>query len=600
MIPSRLSATSTFGRIARRLWTERRWLLALVALFVFVRLPNIDGWDEAFYTGQLVSAVADRDLRLQDDVVAIPRRFEEKHRILTTTLPSGALLNTMSIGPAIVLSPVAAPLLARSHPPPWTAFRTGAAVTAMLLLLLTCAITLDLVRRLGVPDGHSLLAAGLVTIAGPLAVYGTRSYLHSHLTAAFLVALTLHQAIVLTQSRRWTSALGLGLAVGLACVNRWQDVVVVGPIVLVALWPSGRRSAEPRPTARALRGSAWPVPAGFCALGFVLAAACQLLAWQRQFGSALLVPQGAGYMHWLHPRVVPLLFSTYNGLLPWAPGLGLGLLGLGLALRGASGRLRWLLVALVASTLLAVYVSACPEDWWGRDSFGPRRLASLTPIGAVGLAFVLRRLEAKTRVALGVALSIAGVCLASAHFSGHRDLWLLLFGTPDPLSPDPGPGRPATPWMDRWGPLHFAKPGFTLSDTPGWTDRLVGLAVVACVVFAARLLWRALHRYRAAQAGAVVLAAAFVFAWAVALFEMPSDTATNAAWKTFLEAPLDPARAASLPPDTAQARDVVIAVAAAAEGDGNALAAAMTRLQASGIAVTEADVARAVAAREPR
>ena len=361
-----------------------------------------------------------------------------------------------------------------------------------------------------------------------------------------------------------------------------------------------RADLEPRASSAGSGGAtrSWFALAGLGSLGFVLALACQLLAWQRQFGSALLVPQGGGYMHWLQPRVLALLVSSYSGLLPWAPGIGLGLVGLGLG--RVSGRLRWMLGAMIAAALLAIYASACPEDWWGRDSFGPRRLASLTPIAAAGLAFILVRLGMKARFVLGLLLSAAGVCLASAHFSGHRDLRLLLFGVPDPLSPDPALGPPAVRWMDRWGPLHFAKPGFTLSDAPGWADRLVGLVVVACIVVAARLLWRWLHRSRAARTGAAALATAFVLAWAVALFEMPSNSAVNAAWRAFLEAPLDPARAGALPPDMAEARDVVTAVAASAEGNESALAAAIARLNEGGVAVTEADVARAAAARKAR
>jgi len=61
------------------------------------------------------------------------------------------------------------------------------------------------------------------------------------------------------------------------------------------------------------------------------------------------------------------------------PGFALGLVALlvfRLPVQARGERLfSWgLRLAVVA----AVYVSACPQDWWGGDSYGPYRLASLT------------------------------------------------------------------------------------------------------------------------------------------------------------------------------------------------------------------------------
>lgn len=560
-------------RPVKGLWAERRWILAIGALFTFTRLPNVGGWDEAFYVGQLVSVVGDGDLRLQDDVVLVPQSLAEKHRILTTTQPSGALANTMGIGPAILLSPFTAPTLWRAHPPPWTAFRWGATVAALMLMLATAALSVDALRRLGLPDRQAALATGLATIGGPLAVYGTRSHLHSHAWSAFLVALTLQQALVFVSSRRRAAALGLGLAAGLACIGRWQDVVVVAPLVVAAL----ALAAAPKPALPSTATGRLAL-AGLAFAGAALAIACQLVAWQKQFGSALLVPQGSGYMRWLEPRVVPLLLSSHGGLLPWAPGLALGLLGLAWLLidrarrpEGGPARARWIVAAMLVSTAAAVYVSACPEDWWGRETFGPRRLTALTPFAAAGLAHLLSRSGPKTRAALSAAVVLAGVCLVSAHFSGHRDLALLLFDRADPWSPDPTQAPPAARWMDRWGPLHFAKPGLTFTDSPTWGHRLLGLAAVALVAFTARGLWRGLHRSRALQRAAVAAGTALVASWLVALALAPNNASTNTAWRSFLERPLD-AGSGALPSDMSAAREIVMAKAAAAAGGRDAQA----------------------------
>ncbi len=137
-------------------------------------------------------------------------------------------------------------------------------------------------------------------------------------------------------------------------------------------------------------------------------------------------------MSWLSPAVVPLLFSSYHGLLPWAPGLALGIAALALGLRA---RHRWLIAAAAVASVLAIYVSACPEDWWGRDSFGPRRLASLAPIAAIGLGLLLKQLTTRARLLLTLLLCAWAAVTISAHLSQHDDLMLLLTGRPDPFRP---------------------------------------------------------------------------------------------------------------------------------------------------------------------
>jgi hypothetical protein len=121
-------------------WRERFWLVAFAALLTLCRLPTIDGWDDAFYVGQLTSVLGDRDLRLQDDVALVPKPFTEKCRILTTVLPSGALANTFSIGPALLLSPFVLPAVSSTTPPPWLPFRAASALAAMSMLLLTAFV----------------------------------------------------------------------------------------------------------------------------------------------------------------------------------------------------------------------------------------------------------------------------------------------------------------------------------------------------------------------------------------------------------------------------------------------------------------------------
>jgi len=561
------------------LWRERWWLVAFAALLTLCRLPTIDGWDEAFYVGQLTSVVGDRDLRLQDDVVVVPKRFEEKCRTVTTALPSGALANTFGLGPGILLSPFTAPVVLSASPPPWMAFRATAALGAMVMLTITALVSTAVLRRVGVAGDEAPLAAGLVLLSSPIAVYGTRSYLNAHAGGALLVALAIHQALVWVASRRDRNALALGLAVGLACVNRWQDAVIVLPLALGAGVTAARD------------GRGWRRGVSLSVAAAALAVVCQLLAWWAQFGTPLLVPQGAGYMRWLAPQVVPLLLSTYRGLLPWAPGLALGLLALGLGLRSADHR--WLFCALVLGTLLAIYVSACPQDWWGRDAFGPRRLASLAPVSALGLGLLLGRLTPRTRVLLAALLGLWATVAVSAHFSGHDDLLELVTGRPDPFRPAEAVSSADRGWINSWGALHAMKPGFSFSDMPRRADRLVGIVFVAFIVGVMRLLWPLLAGRAAVQRLAMALALLHVAAWAFILaVVVPPNRDWDTRWAAFLAAPLDAGRAASLPADAAVARDVVIAKRAAAVGDTGPLALALERLRGHGVVASPRDALR--------
>jgi len=451
------------------------------------------------------------------------------------------------------------------------------------MLALTALLTARVVERLGVGPDLARLATGLAILTGPLAVYGTRAYLNAHLGGALLVALALHQGLLWLESGRGASAVAMGLAGGLACANRWQDAVIVAPL-FVAIFAS---RGEGRGRALALAAAA----AG-------LAGSIQLLAWQIQFGTPFLVPQGAGYMQWLRPRLLPLLFSTYHGLVPWNPGFALGLLGLALLALGRwspPDRLRLPLVALAVGAALTLYVSACPGDWWGRDSFGPRRLTSLVAPVAVGLGALLHRLERITRLLASALLALWSVVAVSAHLSRWEDLGLLLFGRPGPFQPDGVAAMPSYGWVNGWGALHFLKPGFSLSDAPHLADRVVGVLVVVAVVLVLRLLWPLIEKRRLAQRALVAACTVYLGLWNVALATMPANREWDARWRDFLAAPLDPARAASLPPEMARARDVVISVRAAAAGDRPAMTAAVSRLRQAGVIVTEASLAAAAA-----
>jgi hypothetical protein len=462
-------------------------LLGILALFTVFRMVRIEGWDDAFYVAQLTSVAGDGDLLLQDDLLALANPFPERLRAISYTTEDGALVNSFSLGPAVLHSLYAWPIVARTSELSG-AFRVAITLGSMAMLVLAVMATARLAMEFGPSRWTGLLGAVLAVLWGPLAIYGTRSYLNSHLPSAFCASLSLLAAVAWLRAGALRHALALGLAAGLLVLVRWQDAllaVALAPALLTA-W-----RADGGPPAR----SRW---LGLLAMSmaFLAVAALQPLAWNVQFGSPLLVPQGTGYMNWTRPALASFLLSPYHGLLPWAPGFALGLAGLALAWRAPEGWRRGLARGLLLAVPLVLYVSAAPRDWWGGDSYGPRRLASLTPLAGLGLSLVLHRLRPAARFALVATLSLWAVVVTSAFLSRYDDLAVFFLGRPAADNPVGAAPYAGLHFLDAWGPLHALKPGFTFKDTPRNADRVAGLLAVAAVVGLALALWQAMQRRR--------------------------------------------------------------------------------------------------------
>jgi hypothetical protein len=508
-------------RVARRPTRAALFVLAVLAAFTTFRMPRIGGWDDAFYLAQLTSVVGDGDLMLQDDLLAVPNPLPTRLMTVVVTLESGAPANTFSIGPAIVHSAYLWPVL-RRDPDLTGTFRILVALGSMALLAVTVLATARWLGGLGYSGWTVPLAASLPVLWSPLALYGTRAYLNSHLPA------TAAMALLLLLTERWCTAaglhraLGLGLAGGMLVALRWQDALLPAALLpaLVVAWrqDAGGRRRRTIELLAAAGAAALPV-------------AVQLLAFDIQFGRAWLVPQGEGYLHWAEPALASFLASPFHGLLPWTPGLALGLAGVGLAARGTAGARRALVLGLVAALPVVVYLNAAVRDWWAGDSLGPRRLSTLVPVAALGTAAVFRVLSRRWVVLLAAALSVWAVVLTSAFFSGWDDLRLLFTGRLAADNPN-GPERyAALRWRDGWGPLHYLKPGFTFTDTPGNRDRLVGLAAVALLLAGVGRAWRRLCADRRVQWTAVGAGLVWTLVWLALLVRAPANAASNAAWR---------------------------------------------------------------------
>jgi hypothetical protein len=175
---------------------------------------------------------------------------------------------------------------------------------------------------------------------------------------------------------------------------RWQDVVL-GALLI----PRIAEELQDAPRAK------WFRVAAQLGVPVVLLMVPQMFFWNRIYGTPLLVPPGPDFAPWWRPAALPMLFSTWNGAFVWSPLLLVGLLGLR---HLDDRRLRW---GALAGILLHIYVCALLLDWWGGRSFGCRRMISLAPLAAWGLALLLAKLAVR-RTALAAAMF--GVALACA------------------------------------------------------------------------------------------------------------------------------------------------------------------------------------------
>lgn len=536
-----------------------RWLVGLLLVFTFSRWPSMEGWDDAFYVAQLTSALGDGDLVLQNDLQTFPNPIDLRLRTLRTVLPDGALFNTFSVGPALVHATYTWPLFIAGAKPMVT-LRAAIGLGSIALLSVCVLAIRSLLLRAGHRQDIATTAAVLAIVSGPLALYGTRTTLGSHLLSATFAALLVLALVRWVESPTLERAALAGAIAGVLVVVRWQDILFVGAVgVALLLWAA--------PLSRPHWSSL-----GLMIPPFALAVACQALSWRAQFGSVFLVPQGRAYMHWTAPQVAALLFSTFHGLLPWAPVFGLGL---ATAWLGAVGR--GPLPAIVRfgfpiATIVTIYLSASVTDWWGGESFGPRRLASLAVVAAFGIAAVASRCDSALRVVLVVATCAWATFTVTAQLSGFDDLRVLVDGRIDARNPfGSGPYARAR-WIDAgtWWP-HVLRPGFSMSDHPRPVDRAVGFIAAALVYSIATTGWHLVARSRAAEKALAIMVVGWLSVAAGWLaLRVQTNREANGLWRAVaLEGGEPPA---SMPYGLGPPASVVAAARALERGDAAAFA----------------------------
>lgn len=370
---------------------------ALLVAGTAVLVVGRDGWkrsvleptaDAAYYYAYLPTIVLDRDLDFTNEY-AITKNW---YRLGDTA--TGRPNNVFGIGPAVFQLPAfllghAIARIAGSRADGFSRCETGLVLwTAVPFTLAALLLAARLARRRVGPGPASYLGPLVALLAGPVAYYAVRQPGYAHPYATFCVAWLVerwdasYDARTPRALRTW---LGLGLALGAATLARPQ-LALWGVLLGHAAIDDLRLRGVPR--GRMI--CRWLAAGGVAAAAF----APQLVAWKVLYGSWYVVPQGPGFMRWDAPAWLDTLFSSRNGLFPWAPlyaPMLLGLLWVGCRWRLATG----LLIGVLAQAV----VNGAAWDWWGGGSFGGRRFDSAYVVFALGGAALVHRALATLRSA---------------------------------------------------------------------------------------------------------------------------------------------------------------------------------------------------------
>jgi len=377
--PALLAAVSglatLLGMLALLRRGSRRWLdlprLALVALAlwylgdVYARV----GGDGLEYFATTRSLLFDRDLDYANEFEAL--------RATGVPGPSGEPTSRFPLGvsllwvPGVMLTHLGV-LIARAAGAPLIAdglgvvYQSSATATTYLLVVLGLLLTERLLRERFGPSVAFLSVVG-IWLATPLHFYSIANPSMSHGPASFLASLLLATWLRAREGQQPRAWLKPGLLVGALHLVRIQDAAV---LVMPAadLLRRGRRHVV----------RSWLL----LGMGLVAAAALQLATWAAMYGGGFLGQVRQGHFGASQLHVLDVLFSARHGLFSWHPLYLLAVLGWVVGWRRERGLGLYCLLGLVCSA----GVNSLMSDWWGGDAFGQRRLVSLSPFFALGLA----------------------------------------------------------------------------------------------------------------------------------------------------------------------------------------------------------------------
>jgi hypothetical protein len=363
--------------------------------------------DAAYYYAYLPSLVLDGDLDFANQY----KVTQNWYRFGPT--PLGRAGNVFGIGPAVFELPAfvvghGLAKLAGARGDGFSRWETTAVLWMSIAFSLGAVWVAARLARRWVGAGAAYAGALVAAVAGPLLYYAIRQPGYAHPCAALFATLLIE---------RWDASYGaaprslrtwivLGAAAGAAALARPQLALWALVLPVAALDDLRRRGDAPlsRLTVR------WAAAGAAAALVFLP----QLLAWKALYGAWYVVPQGAGFMRWDAPAWSETLFSSRNGLFPWAPLYAPMAIGV-VALARRTVRLP---LALLLGLFGQAVVNGAAWDWWAGGSFGGRRFDSCYAVFAVGAAVLIdgaaRVLRRGGRWRGRIAAVVVGLALAAA------------------------------------------------------------------------------------------------------------------------------------------------------------------------------------------
>jgi hypothetical protein len=339
------------------------------------------------------------------------------------TTPTGRPANVFGIGPALFDAPV----FALGHAAAWAtgSRKDGFSTweirlytwTSLAWTLGAILLAYRLVRRRLKLTTLSLVGPVVCALAGPIVYYAVRQPGYAHPFATFFAAWFMERWDASYDAKRTLRTwIALGALLGAAALARPQ-LALWGVVLVHSAIDDIRAERDARVALR------WLAGAGAALVVF----SPQLLAWKVLYGDFYIVPQGPDFMRWDEPCWSETLFSSRNGLFPWAPAY----VAFAIALVAAVRRLPRLVLFLVLGIALQAIANGAAWDWWAGGSFGGRRFDSTYLAFALGASLIvewiarvvpaalqrgaLMRARAHAVAALAVAFVVLELAVANLH-----------------------------------------------------------------------------------------------------------------------------------------------------------------------------------------
>ena len=387
--------------------------LLILALISVVPCITIDG--KSYYL-QLRSIVLEGDASYYNEMLYHYEGYAPDYYVVDS-LPSGYMPNLFPLGFAVLLTPFfllghvgglllnaigwGAPPVGYSFPEVLFTLMASAGLGSLGVLLSGTLAG----RRYGAKA--AFWATMGIWLASPLPAYIYAQPSFAHSLSVFMSVLVLLIWLHPNDNRVIRRGLALGLAVGLATLTRWQD----GVFLILPAWDVLRYARKWK-----LWGTVRYII--LIGIGMLVAVSPQLVLWKIQFGHWLTIPQGQGFMRWMDPQIIPVLFGAQHGLISWTPVMAIAFIAMiWMAIRKPS-----LGVPLLVLLVIQVYVNSVVLDWWAGWGFGGRRFLDMVPFFIVATTFLIKELPHLLRKAVPFVMGVLIIWNASLlyhYFSGH-------------------------------------------------------------------------------------------------------------------------------------------------------------------------------------